>query len=610
MRQQAHRLVRGEKWEREPGLLGLPVPDLPITLPIPVPAIPIVSPIVTLLVAGSSDLPPILPPLPLPSAIPLPIPSVIPLPLPIPTAIPLPIPTEIPLPIPTAIPLPLPSAIPLPLPSAIPLPIPTVIPLPIPTAIPLPVPSVIPLPLPLPSSPPLALPPILPTRLPPPPPPPPASPTQTSNNPPPLIPIPAPLPSPSFVPLPSAPLPVPLPPLLPSHVQAPPSPPSSQTRSQPETPPSNPQPVPSNNNLGSTINQAPDPGLSPPSAATDISQPNTARPVPADPVSAPISFSNTLTASPSGKTLTSGNVLGANLGVHDGNALLTGFNDPTVTGGVGVTPVVKTIDGQVTTILVPKGPSGRPTDVASPGNNDSPNGDPSNPSAGSKAAKSWLIGLIIGLVILAVILLGLIAFFVRRRSRARRNQNIQRWWSSRNRNPQVYDDHTPPASPSRSSWSSFATTVDRSNAPSPFNHRNITPPPLPVMTDISRSRVTVRTLTPARSLSSLQESVSTASTISYVTASESPNQSGILHSIDENSSSPFVKSPSFTSTSNTLPTHSLQQSQTDIPSSFFRFSKVPIPPIPPMPKSPPPVPYGNPFIDDDPFEDRANVTIT
>ncbi|KAH9480868.1 hypothetical protein JR316_0007470 [Psilocybe cubensis] len=132
--------------------------------------------------------------------------------------------------------------------------------------------------------------------------------------------------------------------------------------------------------------------------------------------------------------------------------------------------------------------------------------DGSNSSGGNTSSKHGLSGgAIAGIsILLLALLVGLVIFAVRRRTRSQRHDQANRWWFTGKRNSQTYGDRNSKeiiAPGVRTARSSFATTVDHSNSshgrqsPGPLSQDDFIIPPLPPMAEIGRANGNVPALT-------------------------------------------------------------------------------------------------------------------
>jgi len=138
------------------------------------------------------------------------------------------------------------------------------------------------------------------------------------------------------------------------------------------------------------------------------------------------------------------------------------------------------------------GSSGPSSEGSSTGSGTSGNGDSSNPSPsdvktlGDSKGNNSHGGAIAAAIILTLLLGVAVVFFIlRRRSNARRDDQANRWWFTRKRTSQNYGDEEAIHTGNSSRRSSFATTVDHSNAS--FLAKTAIPPLPPPMAEVGRS---------------------------------------------------------------------------------------------------------------------------
>ena len=211
-------------------------------------------------------------------------------------------------------------------------------------------------------------------------------------------------------------------------------------------------------------------------------------------------------------------------------------------------------------------------------------------------------GAIAAAVIFLVLLgIGIVVLILRRRSSARRGDQANKWWFTRRRMSQTYDDTEVLNIGTSSRRSSFATTVDYSNA-SFLGKTAILPPP-PPMAEVGRSKGTAPTLVLDVNVDQNRFSIGSA-------GSENSQFLVVLHresllleatSSARTESFPFPKPPMADSTS--LHSKGSERSRFDskqvgdiskiISASSPSLTLIPIPPLLP----------DDPFADNNPFDD-------
>jgi len=144
------------------------------------------------------------------------------------------------------------------------------------------------------------------------------------------------------------------------------------------------------------------------------------------------------------------------------------------------------------------GPSSEGSSFSISGSGTSGNGDSSSPSPsdvttlGDSKGNNSHGGIIAAAVILTLLFsIAVVVCILRRRSKARRDDQANRWWFTRKRTSQAYGDGEALNTGNSSRRSSFATTVDHSNAS--FLAKTAIPPP-PPMAEVGRSNGAAPTL--------------------------------------------------------------------------------------------------------------------
>ncbi|KAF9523400.1 hypothetical protein CPB83DRAFT_690270 [Crepidotus variabilis] len=223
-------------------------------------------------------------------------------------------------------------------------------------------------------------------------------------------------------------------------------------------------------------------------------------------------------------------------------------------------------------------------------------GDPTTLTNNSH--KVPLAAIIIPIIIVFIVVL----FIFHRRYRRRRHS---RWQETARAARSSRDERM---SMPRDSTNSFGTT----NEDVPQSIKIGQPPSSPLyrvsMIEVTPSTLLIPKLDQPSLASIVEEDLERASTSQHLlqyNPSSSSSQSELSTASLETVALPATSSPSFPF----KPTPFPPSTHIGIPASYFRVSKIPLPPLPPLPQSPPPVPYDDPFADNNPFDDPHPIHI-